>query len=171
MHSVVDSLWVAKSGDLDFLTRFECIGRNLDHELVFIIVIEEVEGEGLLGIGRIVLTAPGLEVFIESAFRCDTLSLDLLVFIEPYVHGSFESKLWDLNVQLLHESGHKLLDSTVNVHGGLTMKWCFLKINNDKLSTISNLISKDVCWDSNSQARSKAEHNIGANTSVFGFLE
>ena len=152
LETVLDSLRVAEGVNFNFLTRFESISWHFYDKLILVVMVEEVELEGLFFQRWIVFASPVLVVLIISSFTSDTFSSHLLALIEPYIHISLESELWDLNIQLFHKSSHKFLNSAMNIHCGLTMEWSLLKINNDKLSTISYLVPQDVGRDADSEA-------------------
>ena len=84
---------------------------------------------------------------------------------------SLEAKLWDLDVELVHDQLHEVINFSVNNQSGHVIIRSLLEVDNDNLSSSSGSLSDHIASWVNSKRRTEAKHDIGARSVIVAILK
>ena len=103
-----------------------------------------------------------LEQSVAGAVCIDTCKLHLLfISAKEDLHAVGPSKVWDRELELLHEQFHHFVHPLVNDQRGKSIHLGLLQIDHDKLATILNAFQGHVASRSDSHAGAHSNNQVG----------
>ena len=96
----------------------------------------------------------------------------MLVLIKANLHIPIDPLFWNIDSKFLHDFSHYCLDSSEYSYSGVAISWSFLKVYNDKFTSVFNsLDNRDGANWVNSQAGSKADQEVSFGAHLPGVVK